>query len=128
MFTFTLSSFLAALLFVYLFMPAVWLSIISVDGVLDAREAGLAVVAARNPFRESGPPANMAKLILLRHKIQTSTRRRRSSSHSRSSSRNTNFIHPPAHVKQVSVSRSSRAPWFRLGRGFRPFGNVKQYC
>jgi hypothetical protein len=47
MLTFTLSSFLAALLFVYLFMPAVWLSIISVDDALDAREAGLAVVAAR---------------------------------------------------------------------------------
>ncbi|THV05417.1 hypothetical protein K435DRAFT_773842 [Dendrothele bispora CBS 962.96] len=50
-------------------MPAVWLSIISVDDSLDAHESGLAVVAARNPFRESGPPANMAKLILLRHKV-----------------------------------------------------------
>lgn len=24
---------------------------------------------SENPFRESGPPANMAKLILLRHKV-----------------------------------------------------------
>jgi hypothetical protein len=78
---------LAALLFVYLFMPALWLSIMSVDESLDAHEAGLALVASRtscslcrigpilqtlqgNPFRETGPPANMAKLILLRHKVR----------------------------------------------------------
>lgn len=77
---------IAALLFVYIFMPALWLSIMAVDESLDAYEAGLAVVASRaspsvllifysaylspgNPFRESGPPANMAKLILLRHKV-----------------------------------------------------------
>lgn len=80
---------LAALLFVYLFMPALWLSIMSVDESLDAHEAGLALVASRtspcslcclgpfsqilqgNPFRETGPPANMAKLILLRHKVRS---------------------------------------------------------
>ncbi|KAF8204853.1 hypothetical protein BJ912DRAFT_1052173 [Pholiota molesta] len=67
----TLSS-LAALLFVYIFMPALWHSIIAVDDSLDAHEGGLAVVASRNPFRETGPPANMAKLILLRHKTFTS--------------------------------------------------------
>ncbi|KAK7470979.1 hypothetical protein VKT23_002393 [Stygiomarasmius scandens] len=114
MLAFTLSSFLGALLFV-----AVWLSIISVDDSLDAHESGLAVVASRNPFRESGPPANMAKLILLRHKIQTSNRRRRSSSHSRQTPRQTarNFSIPPP--------RPSRAPWLRLGR---PFGSGKLYC
>jgi hypothetical protein len=81
----TLSS-LAALLFVYVFMPALWLSIMSADESLDAHESGLALVASRthsfsdsctrfsyllsgNPFRETGPPANMAKLILLRHKV-----------------------------------------------------------
>ena len=51
---------------------------------LDAHEAGLALVASRtysfcysgvahtfagNPVRESGPPACMAKLIMLRHKV-----------------------------------------------------------
>ncbi|KDR83458.1 hypothetical protein GALMADRAFT_235618 [Galerina marginata CBS 339.88] len=58
----------------------------SVDESLDAHESGLALVASRiffhlltptsvslpvtgNPFRETGPPANMAKLILLRHKV-----------------------------------------------------------
>lgn len=81
----TLSS-LAALLFVYVFMPALWLSVMSADESLDAHESGLALVASRthsfsysctrfsylllgNPFRETGPPANMAKLILLRHKV-----------------------------------------------------------
>ena len=42
----TLSS-VAALLFVYIFMPALWLSIMAVDESLDAHEAGLAVVASR---------------------------------------------------------------------------------
>ncbi|KAJ7873299.1 hypothetical protein B0H14DRAFT_2344252 [Mycena olivaceomarginata] len=57
----------AAILLVYVFM---WLSVLAVDEGLDSHEAGLAVVAARNPFREKGPPANMAKLILLRHKVR----------------------------------------------------------
>jgi hypothetical protein len=38
---------IAALLFVYIFMPALWLSIMAVDESLDAHEAGLAVVASR---------------------------------------------------------------------------------
>ena len=80
-------SFLAALLFIYIFMPDLWLYIMSIDESLDSHESGLALVASRvsflfyfiplpqsykilgNPFRESGPPANMAKLILLRHKV-----------------------------------------------------------
>jgi len=41
---------LAALLFVYLFMPALWLSIMSVDESLDAHEAGLALVASRTSW------------------------------------------------------------------------------
>ena len=57
------------------------------DDMLDAHEAGLALVAFResysptaltvflhpspgNPVRESGPPACMAKLIMLRHKVR----------------------------------------------------------
>ncbi|KAG6833850.1 hypothetical protein H0H87_011784 [Tephrocybe sp. NHM501043] len=75
------------------------------DDSLDAHEAGLAVVASRNPFRESGPPANMAKLILLRHKIQTTNRKRRSSSHTRQTSR--------------SIPARNKVPWVRFGR---PFG------
>ncbi|KAG6919283.1 hypothetical protein DXG01_007415 [Tephrocybe rancida] len=74
------------------------------DDSLDTHEAGLAVVASRNPFRESGPPANMAKLILLRHKIQTTNRKRRSSSHTRQTSR--------------SAPARSKSPWMRFGRPF----------
>ncbi|KAF9268217.1 hypothetical protein L218DRAFT_994963 [Marasmius fiardii PR-910] len=63
-----MSSLLAALIFVYLFMPALWKALTSADDC-DVHHASLAVVAARNPVRETGPPANMAKLILLRHKV-----------------------------------------------------------
>lgn len=80
---------LVALFIVYVFMPALWASLIAVDDSLDRYESGIALVASRtsnsisqlclfrpqpstgNPFRESGPPANMAKLILLRHKVCT---------------------------------------------------------
>ncbi|KAH9482946.1 hypothetical protein JR316_0005046 [Psilocybe cubensis] len=101
----------AALLFVYIFMPALWMSIMSVDESLDAHESGLALVASRNPFRETGPPANMAKLILLRHKIQTSNRKRRSSSRQ------------PSRTYTIPTSRASKPVWIRFGK---PFGG-KQY-
>jgi len=39
--------------------------------MLDAHEAGIVMVASRTPFRESGPPACMAKLIMLRHKSRS---------------------------------------------------------
>ncbi len=83
-----LASALTAILFVYLFMPALWHAIMAIDE-FDAHESSLTAVAARepcsslgvshclylppgNPFRESGPPANMAKLILLRQKVHQS--------------------------------------------------------
>ncbi len=87
-----LISSLVTLFVVYFLMPALWLHIMSIDDSLDAHEAGLTLVASRtckiptavpppqsililpigNPFRETGPPANMAKLILLRHKVSLS--------------------------------------------------------
>ncbi|KAJ3906041.1 hypothetical protein F5879DRAFT_684661 [Lentinula edodes] len=71
MLAFAFSSFLIALLLIYVGAgPHVLASIMALDDSLDAHESGLAVVAARNPFRDSGPPANMAKLILLRHKVR----------------------------------------------------------
>ncbi|KAF7353067.1 hypothetical protein MVEN_01274600 [Mycena venus] len=94
----------AACLLVYVFM---WLSVLAADEGLDAHEAGLAVVAARNPFREQGPPANMAKLILLRHKIQTTNRKRRSSSQSRQ----------PTRACNQSLIRQS--PWAPFPQGLR---------
>jgi len=60
----------------------------AVDDTLDAHEAGLALVATRKPFRESGPPQNMAQLIMLRHKMhQSNTRRRKSVVNTRQSAR-----------------------------------------
>ncbi|KAH6915193.1 hypothetical protein BKA70DRAFT_1557504 [Coprinopsis sp. MPI-PUGE-AT-0042] len=107
MFAVLFASSLAALLLVYICIPAVWCAIMA-DDALDAHEAGLMVVASRNPFRETGPPANMAKLILLRHKIQTSNRKRRSSSHSRQASRNCMAV----------PSQRTKNPWVRLGKPF----------
>ncbi|KIJ70448.1 hypothetical protein HYDPIDRAFT_122277 [Hydnomerulius pinastri MD-312] len=77
------------------------------DDTLDAHEAGLALVAYRNPFRETGPPVCMAKLIMLRHKMQTSTRKRRSSTPARQS-RNFALIQPAR----------PRSSWVRFGRPF----------
>ncbi|KAJ8086202.1 hypothetical protein PM082_005025 [Marasmius tenuissimus] len=103
------SSLLAALLFVYLFIPSLWRAIIAADDC-GTYQGGQAVVASRNPFRESGPPANMAKLILLRHKIQTANRKRRNSSPARQSAR------PKISIPQSRPSK--KAPWLRFGRPF----------
>ncbi|KII95920.1 hypothetical protein PLICRDRAFT_97874 [Plicaturopsis crispa FD-325 SS-3] len=83
----------------------------AVDDALDAHESGKAVVASRNPFRETGPPACMAKLIMLRHKMDQSNARkhRRGSNQARQVSRPYNFT-------------SARPRWMRFGK---PFG--KQY-
>ncbi|TCD67699.1 hypothetical protein EIP91_012065 [Steccherinum ochraceum] len=62
-------SLLAALALCCLLLPSIWASITG-DELLDAHEAGLALVASRNPVRETGPPACMAKLIMLRHKVR----------------------------------------------------------
>ncbi|KAM6495649.1 hypothetical protein JOM56_008355 [Amanita muscaria] len=96
-----------ALVFVHLFLPVLWRSLVVVDETLDAHEAGLALVASRNPFRETGPPANMAKLILLRHKIQTGNRKRRSSSH----------VRQPPRPYNISTTRP-KTPWVRFGKSF----------
>ncbi|KAF5393881.1 hypothetical protein D9757_000281 [Collybiopsis confluens] len=98
------SSLLVTLLFVYLFMPGLLLA--SDDDVLELSPA---VVAARNPFRESGPPANMAKLILLRHKIQTTNRK-----HKRSPSQSCQ----PVRTYTIPQPRAAKAPWLRFGRSF----------
>ncbi|KAI0352876.1 hypothetical protein OH77DRAFT_1484637 [Trametes cingulata] len=105
-----LLSFLASLLLCCLCFPSVWASITGGDEFLDAHEAGLAVVASRTPFRESGPPACMAKLIMLRHKIQQdNTKRRNNHSQARRASRTFN----------VSPARSSRnVNWARFGRAY----------
>ncbi|KAG6378424.1 hypothetical protein JVT61DRAFT_12679 [Boletus reticuloceps] len=62
---------------------------------------------AGNPVRETGPPACMAKLIMLRHKMQTSARKRRSPTSARQS-RNFALVQPAR----------PRATWVRFGRPF----------
>jgi hypothetical protein len=44
-----LASLFVALLFVYLYIPSVWMSIMAVDDSLDAHESGLALVASSKP-------------------------------------------------------------------------------
>ncbi|KAH7931350.1 hypothetical protein BV22DRAFT_1108781 [Leucogyrophana mollusca] len=107
MFPMFLVTFLSAVILLCLFSPSVRRSIMAGDDALDAHESGLALVASRNPFRESGPPACMAKLIMLRHKMQTSTRKRRSPAPTRQS-RNFSIIQPAR----------PRASWVRFGRAF----------
>ncbi|EPT02728.1 hypothetical protein FOMPIDRAFT_1117601 [Fomitopsis schrenkii] len=88
--------------------PSLWTSITAGDEMLDAHEAGIALVAYRAPFREAGPPACMAKLIMLRHKInQDKTRKRASVSRARQA----------AFTYSISSIRSSRdLPFMRFGR------------
>ncbi|KAI0347400.1 hypothetical protein BDW22DRAFT_1425433 [Trametopsis cervina] len=98
-------SVLAALVLCCLLFPSVWASMAG-DELLDAHEAGLTLVSSRNPIRETGPPACMAKLIMLRHKInQVNSRRRCSVSTPRQSS----------FVFNVSPARPPRNAW-RFGR------------
>ena len=79
----------AALVLCCLLFPSMWATM-ACDEILDAHEAGLALVSTRkalklrflrrlwvfnagvpgNPVRENGPPACMAKLIMLRHKVR----------------------------------------------------------
>ncbi|GBE79590.1 hypothetical protein BKA93DRAFT_757981 [Sparassis latifolia] len=103
-----LLSLLGALFVCCLLFPSVRDSITAGDELLDIHEAGLALVSSRTPFRETGPPACMAKLIMLRHKInQDNTRRRCSVSRVRQASRT-------YHVTPYRPSRD--IPWVRFGR------------
>nr|GAT53860.1 predicted protein [Mycena chlorophos] len=86
----------------------IYLSVLAADDV-DAYDQTRILVATRNPFRETGPPANMAKLIMLRQKIQTTSRsRRRSPSHGR----------PPLRPLNQNVHRKP-SPWTRISKAFR---------
>ncbi|KAI0693800.1 hypothetical protein BC835DRAFT_1352145 [Cytidiella melzeri] len=99
-------SILAALLLFCLLFPSVWASMAG-DELLDAHEAGLTYVSTRNPVRETGPPACMAKLIMLRHKIHQTNSRRRGS--------NTSHARQSAVVFHASPARPPRNAW-RFGR------------
>ncbi|KIN95694.1 hypothetical protein M404DRAFT_1007296 [Pisolithus tinctorius Marx 270] len=106
MFSMCLFTLLTTIVLLFLCSPAVRKSLIAGDDTLDAHEAGIVFVASRNPIRETGPPACMAKLIMLRHKMQTSTRKRRT---------------PVRQPRNFALNQHPRprASWVRLGR---PFG------
>ncbi|KAH9049233.1 hypothetical protein EDB83DRAFT_2401014 [Lactarius deliciosus] len=123
-------------------VPSVWFALMATDEPSDARELSL-VVAARashlsplrslstlhealtpapltpgyptgNPFRESGPPACMAKLIMMRHKLnQANTRRRRTSATAPRSA-------PRSAPRQFALpaQRQRAAPWMRMPKHF----------
>ncbi|TFL05504.1 hypothetical protein BDV98DRAFT_499806 [Pterulicium gracile] len=103
-----------ALLLVYLFIPSLWLYLVSSDDALDLHNARLALVASRNPFKDDGQVACMAKLIMMRHKVRFSPRKqRRAAPHSRQAARSYN----------LSAHRSNN-PWLRFGR---PFGKFQSH-
>jgi hypothetical protein len=90
-------------------VPSVWFALTATDEPSDARELSL-IVASRNPFRESGPPACMAKLIMMRHKLnQTNTRRRRTSA---------TAPRPAPRQFALPAPRQRVAPWIRMSKHF----------
>ncbi|TFY81788.1 hypothetical protein EWM64_g2221 [Hericium alpestre] len=111
-----IATLVTALCLLSLRIPFVWMSLMAIDDPSDAHELGMALVASRvypaphpsslpspgavfptgNPFREQGPPACMAKLIMLRHKLnnQTNSRKRRVSPPARQNPRT--FVLPQA--------------------------------
>ncbi|KAN0140225.1 hypothetical protein V8E53_002121 [Lactarius tabidus] len=121
-------------------VPSVWLALMAADEPSDARELSLVVASRAshlppaplslsalhealisapcappypktgNPFRESGPPACMAKLIMMRHKLnQANTRKRRTSP-----------IAPRPAPRQFTLPapRLRAAPWIRMPKHF----------
>ncbi|KAH9970865.1 hypothetical protein BGW80DRAFT_1175414 [Lactifluus volemus] len=100
----------AAIALLCIRVPSVWFAFMAIDKSSDVRELGL-VVASRNPFRESGPPACMAKLIMMRHKLnQTNTRRRRTNTAAQRTPRQ--FTLP--------TTRPRPAPWIRIPKHISP--------
>lgn len=126
-----------ALLFIYLFMPTVWMSFFDDS---DAHESGLAAVAARtfhylfhflnvDPFPQVIPSERQGHLPIWpssfccdkrsvstypypgapaeSFQIQSSSRKRRSSSHTRQTSRS---------YTKIPVVTKARSPWIRFGR------------
>ncbi|KIP12693.1 hypothetical protein PHLGIDRAFT_113296 [Phlebiopsis gigantea 11061_1 CR5-6] len=101
-------SLVAALVLCCILFPSVWATM-ACDELLDAHEAGLALVSIRNPVRETGPPACMAKLIMLRHKLNQANSKRRCSVSS-SQARQAVF-----HYNLTPARPPRNSPW-RLGR------------
>ncbi|KLO16359.1 hypothetical protein SCHPADRAFT_995182 [Schizopora paradoxa] len=78
----------------------IWKAFTEGDDGPDYTLHDMNLVSLRNPIRETGPPVCMAKLIMLRHKINQSGQRKRRPTtgharHSRSVSRSANLPHRP---------------------------------
>ncbi|KAA1465989.1 hypothetical protein DENSPDRAFT_876156 [Dentipellis sp. KUC8613] len=115
MFVMLIATLVAAFVLLCLRIPSVWMSLMALDDPIDAHELGLALVATRNPFREQGPPACMAKLIMMRHKLnQNNSRKRRASPPPRSLPRT--FALPQA--RQRPNAAWIRVPTKNYGKQF----------
>jgi len=105
LFIFNMLVMLLAMLVALLAIPCVlapekiWKAFTDGDDGSDYGLQDVNLVSLRNPIRETGPPVCMAKLIMLRHKINQSGQKKRRltghARHSRSVSRATNLHHRP---------------------------------
>ncbi|KAF8485292.1 hypothetical protein DFH94DRAFT_270350 [Russula ochroleuca] len=110
MFVMLIAFLIAAFALLCIRFPSVWSALMASDDPSDPHELGL-VVASRNPFRESGPPACMAKLIMMRHKLNQANSRRRgrtTSTAQRTTPRQ--FVLP--------TPRQRAVPWIRISKHF----------
>jgi len=73
-----LVSLISAFFLCCLLIPSVWAAIIAGDDGFNIQESGIIRVSSRNPVRETGPPACMAKLIMMRHRLNQAKSRKRS--------------------------------------------------
>ncbi|KAL5530291.1 hypothetical protein ACEPAF_6548 [Sanghuangporus sanghuang] len=91
----------------------VWRVFNAGDDASDFYLSDINLVALRNPVRESGPPVNMAKLIMLRHKINSAGQKKRSR------------LGHPRHIRSISRTntmlpqRPRAFAWMRLGKQMR---------
>ncbi|KAI0299735.1 hypothetical protein B0F90DRAFT_1630765 [Multifurca ochricompacta] len=109
MFVMLVAFLVAAFALLCIRVPSVWFALMAMDEPSDTNELGL-VVASRNPFRESGPPACMAKLIMMRHKLnQANTRRRRTSP---------TIQRTAPRQFTLPAPRQRPAPWIRMPKHF----------
>ncbi|KAH8979937.1 hypothetical protein EDB86DRAFT_598492 [Lactarius hatsudake] len=93
-------------------VPSVWFALMATDEPSDARELSLVVASATLSVKR--PPACMAKLIMMRHKLnQANTRRRRTSATAPRSA-------PRSAPRQFALpaQRQRAAPWMRMPKHF----------
>ncbi|KAF9647033.1 hypothetical protein BDM02DRAFT_3117627 [Thelephora ganbajun] len=93
-----------------------WLS--TGDDDINIHESTIMRVSLRNPVRESGPPACMAKLIMMRHRInQVNSKKKGGNASTRHRS------HSPSPVRKLAPppllpfsTKSRNLAWLRFNR------------